>query len=113
MKIRGGATGGAVPPRVRAISTKYITIDGLSQCSYIPQPPRWSYGRPLAGKNIFLGTAVGIPFSFTRAIRAGSFWRQNSFQADILSILVQIVRKSLFVCLKMASKVPTEAEEVS
>ena len=56
---------------------------------------------------------MGIPFSFTRAIRAGSFWRQNSFQADILSILVQIVRKSLFVCLKMASKVPTEAEEVS
>ena len=53
---------------------------------------------------------MGIPFSFTRAIRAGSFWHQNSFQADILSILVQIVRKSLFVCLKMASKVPTEAE---
>ena len=56
---------------------------------------------------------MGIPFLFTRAIRVGSFWRQNSFQADILSILVQIVRKSLFVCLKMASKVPTEAEEVS
>ena len=59
---------------------------------------------------------MGIPFSFTRAIRAGSFWRQNLFQADILSILVQIVRESLalfFVCLKMASKVPTEAEEVS
>ena len=56
---------------------------------------------------------MGIPFSFTRAIRVGSFWRQNSFQADILSILVQIVRKSSFVCLKIASKAPTEAEEVS
>ena len=56
---------------------------------------------------------MGIPFSFARAIRAGSFWRQNSFQADILSNLVQIVQKSLFVSLKMASKVPTEAEEVS
>ena len=56
---------------------------------------------------------MGIPFSLTRVIRAASFWRQNSFQADILSNLVQILRNSLFVCLKMASKVSTEAEEVS
>ena len=78
-----------------------------------PSPLDGVMDAPLPGRTFSWGTAMGIPFSFTRAIRAGSFWRQNSFQADILSILVQIVQKSLFVCLKMASKVPTEAEEVS
>ena len=58
-----------LPPLVRAI-LQNSTIDGLSQCSYIPYPPRGSYGRPLAVETIFPYTATGTPLLPTRAARA-------------------------------------------
>ena len=77
-----------------------------------PSPLDGVMDAPLLGRTFSWRLLWGYHFRLHWSF-AASFWHQNPFQADILSILVQIVRKSLFVCLKMASKVPTEAEEVS
>ena len=71
-------------------SYKNSTIDGLSQCSYIPYPPRGSYRCPLAVENIFLYTTMGTPLSPTRAacatILARIFGKATRFSVTFFKI---------------------------
>ena len=60
-------------------SYKYITIDGLSWCGNILQPPWWLLNAPLL-RTTFPAVSVGTPFSLTGAACAAFLTPKSPFR---------------------------------